>query len=122
MTRQQIGDMWVDVDLNEQDIDEIQSHTPGVGTEHLYRTTDPPYARTGDLKAGFVLDIATGDIVNAVPYAGYVELGTSKMAGHFMVQQSVPAILRRLDRDIAQQIGDGPQPLFTLPELVMKIG
>ena len=106
MAKQKIGDKWIEVGFNDQDVDEIKFHTP---------------VRTGDLQSGFILESVTGDIINAVHYAGFVEYGTVKMAGRFMVHQAAPAILQRLDRDIARQLGEGPPPLFKLPEIVIKL-
>ena len=106
MIRQKVGDKWIEVGFNDQDVDQIKSFTP---------------VRTGDLQRGFTIESVSGDIINAVHYAGFVEYGTVKMAGRFMVHHAAPAILQRLDRDIARQLGEGPPPLFKLPEIVIRI-
>lgn len=106
MTRHKIGDKWIEVGFNDQDVDEIKSITP---------------VRTGDLKRGWMLEAMTGDIINPVHYAAFVEFGTTKMPGQFMATLSLPTIMDRINRDIARQLGEGPQPLFRLPEIVIKI-
>ena len=106
MIKQKVGDKWIKVGFNDQDVDEIKFHTP---------------VRTGDLQRGWMLEAMTGDIINTMYYAGFVEVGTVKMAGRFMVHDAAPAILQRLDRDIARQLGEGPPPLFKLPEIVIRI-
>lgn len=121
MTRRKFGDKWIEVGFNEQDVDEIKLNTPGERTPQLYRTTRKEYKRTGNLQRGWMLEAMTGDIVNPVHYAAFVEFGTFRMAGHFMVVRSLPAIGNRLSRDIARQLGEGPQPLFKLPEIVIQI-
>lgn len=120
MTRHKLGDKWIDVEFNEQDVEEIKSHTPGETTPHLYRTTFKQYKRTGDLQRGWMLEAMTGDIVNNVHYAAFVEFGTMKMAGHFMVVQSLPGMNKRLKERVADQIEEGA-PLLKLPEIVIQI-
>lgn len=106
MTRRKIGDKWIDVAFNEQDVDEIKFRTP---------------VRTGDLQRGWMLEAMTGDIINPVHYAAYVEFGTIKMPGQFMIVQSLPGMTERLHERIAKQIGEGA-PLFKLPEIVIHMG
>ena len=66
-------------------------------------------------------------ITNAAPYATYVELGTSRMSGRHMVDQSLPAIAsyfqRQLGRELGHQmaakvIGDAQAPPVTRETLV----
>ncbi len=105
MTRHRIGDKWIDISFNEEDIDEIRLRTP---------------ERTGDLKRGWMLESMTGDIVNMVLYTPFVEFGTVKMAGSFMVFQSLWGMEKRLHSRIADQITEGA-PLLKLPKIVIKI-
>lgn len=106
MAKHKIGDIWVEVGFNEQDVDEIKFHTP---------------VRTGDLQRGWMLEAMTGDIINPVHYAAFVEFGTIKMPGQFMATRSLPTIMERVSKDIERQLGEGPQPLFKLPEIVITI-
>ncbi len=105
MTRHRIGDKWIDLSFNEEDIDEIRLLTP---------------VRTGDLQRGWMLEAMTGDIINLVHYTPFVEFGTVKMAGSFMVLQSLWGMEKRLHSRIADQITEG-DPLLKLPEIVIQI-
>jgi len=105
MSKHKIGDKWIDISLNQEDVAEIRGRTP---------------VRTGDLQRGFVLEPETGDIINPVFYAAWVEFGTTKMWGHFMVFFSIHGMTQRLHKRIADQIGEGA-PLFKLPEIVIQI-
>ena len=120
MTRHKLGDKWIDVSFNEEDLEEIKSHTPGETAPHLYRTTPDKYQRTGDAQRGWVIEGITGDIINLVFYIIFLEFGTVKMAGFFMVQRSLAGMIKRLHERIAEQIGEGA-PLFKLPEIVIQI-
>ena len=100
MTEFKVGDTTINVSFEESDVNEIKSRTPGEDTEHLYWTTPEEYHRTGNLKRGFVIADEGSSIINDVDYAAYVELGTSKMAGHFMVIQS----LNTIEEEIAKRV------------------
>ena len=104
MSTQKVGRKTVKIEFDIIDVDIIRAKTP---------------VDTGRLRDDFAVDI-NGDIINEVEYAGWVELGTTKMPGSFMVTQSLGEIGERLAKKIAEQIN---QPgLIILPEIKIKIG
>lgn len=62
---------------------------------------------TGNLKANWRFENAPQGIrfINDAPYAGFVELGTSKMAGRFMLSSSLPAIQEHFNKSLATEVG-----------------
>lgn len=65
--------------------------TPTYAAELNKRVKDKTPVDTGRLRAGWEVQATTGalDLTNAVPYAGFVELGTSKMAPRAMLRRTL---------------------------------
>jgi len=99
-----VGDVTLDISFEQSDLDTIGNHTPGDDTEHLYRTTPEEYTRTGNLKRGFEIVNNGTRIINDVHYAAYVEFGTSRMMGHFMVQKSLKEIDEGLEVRLLKEL------------------
>lgn len=59
---------------------------------------------TGNLQSKWFFRTEQLAIYNEVPYAPYVEDGTSKMEGQFMAQNSVPAISEYLEQAVSIEI------------------
>ena len=62
---------------------------------------------TGNLKSNWVFESTKNGLryVNNAPYAGFVELGTTKMAGRFMLSSSLPAIQDHFNQSLATEVG-----------------
>lgn len=62
---------------------------------------------TGNLKANWSFESTKNGLryVNSAPYAGFVELGTSKMAGRFMLSSSLPDIQDHFNQSLATEVG-----------------
>lgn len=99
-----VGDTVINIGFEEQDLTSITNKTPGEGTENLYRTTPEEYRRTGNLKRGFRIIDGGASIINNIPYSAFVELGTSKMEGHFMVTRSLEEIEEGLEVRLLKEL------------------
>lgn len=67
----------------------------------LTKTKQATPVKTGTLKEGWELEKTDKDTVtvkNDVPYAGYVENGTPKMDGRFMLRTAIQNEILRLKR------------------------
>lgn len=63
--------------------------------------------KTGNLKNSWAAQLQNKGVLwtNSAPYAGFVELGTRKMAAREMLTNSIPAIETVFTRALATQIG-----------------
>jgi hypothetical protein len=60
--------------------------------------------RSGDLQEGW--HPVKDGILNEVPYCGYVENGTSRSVGRFMVRRSVSEIEQLLESELEKELRD----------------
>jgi hypothetical protein len=96
-----IGNTTIEVLADASDCKVIQDKTPVV---------------TGNLRRGFVPN-AEGNIDNAVPYCDYVELGTSRFPGRYMITQS----LGELGRRMTNKVIDKMQNIKIIPDMEITI-
>lgn len=88
----------IDISLEMVDVFTIQAITP---------------VDTGELRDGFFVD-RDGTIKNFTFYGDWVEKGTSKMRGRWMVARSIPQIGQRMARKVGDQIDRAK--IFDLPK------
>lgn len=68
--------------------------------------------RTGNLRDSFVL--INGEIKNDAFYGEWVELGTTRFVGRYMIAKSIPEIAGKLQRRVVNQLDK--IKLFDLPK------